>query len=270
MLTASARLPPSLARQVLLPKEHGAWFQLLLPLITALALTGPSATSLGLSVAAIACFWVHEPLCVLLGHRGVRRLEEDRVAARRGAWRLGGLAACALMFSVTELTPGARPYLALPGILGAEVLLMAWARQERTLSGELLAALALAAWAVPVAVAGDVAPGTALALWGTFALGFSLATVTVHVVIRAHKPGADRALLRVAGLTIAGLGLIGGLAWVLYAGRSPLSVVALLPMPAVAIGMMVLLPGPRHLKRLGWSFAAASSATAVLLGVGLS
>jgi hypothetical protein len=46
--------------------------------------------------------------------------------------------------------------------------------------------------------------------------------------------------------------------------------VALLPMPVVALAALALLPAPRHLKRLGWSFAAASCVTAVLLGAGLA
>lgn len=268
MQTLSVRPPLSFARQALLPREHGAYFQLLLPLATALAVTRPSTPALWLTVAAVACFWVHEPLLLLLGHRGARRQEEDRALARRGSWVLGGLAACALMLAVPGLSPGARPYLVLPGILGAEVLMMVWGGQERTLSGELLGSLALGAWAVPVAVAGGHTPGAALALWGTFALGFALATVAVHVVIRAHKPRADRALLRSAGLVVVGIGLAGGLAWTLTAGLSPWRVVALLPTPGVSLVALVLLPAPRHLKRLGWSFAAASCATAVLLGAG--
>jgi hypothetical protein len=50
----------------------------------------------------------------------------------------------------------------------------------------------------------------------------------------------------------------------------PLRTVALLPAPLVALGTFVLLPLPRHLERLGWSFAAAGLATAVLLGIGLA
>ncbi|WP_205525558.1 YwiC-like family protein [Pyxidicoccus trucidator] len=269
MLTLSSRQQLPLARQALLPREHGAYFQLLLPLATALAVTVPSAPALWLTVAAVACFWVHEPLLHLLGHRSTRA-QRDRVVALRWTWMLLGVAACALVLAVPSLAPGARPYLALPGILGAEVLLMTWGRQERTLSGELLASLALGAWAVPVALAGGQAPGAALTLWGTFALGFALATMTVHVVIRAHKPGADRALLRVVGLVVASAGLAGSLGWALNAGVSAWRVVALLPIPVVALGTLALLPAPRHLKRLGWSFAAASCATAVLLGAGLA
>ncbi|WP_163991617.1 YwiC-like family protein [Pyxidicoccus caerfyrddinensis] len=270
MLTLSDRPRVSLSRQALLPREHGAYFQLGLPLATALAVTGPSPTALWLATAAVASFLVYEPLLVLLGHRGARRHEEERLLARSRTAVLAALGAAALLLALQDLEPTARPYLALPGILGAEVLLMTWGRQERTLSGELLAAMALGAWAVPVGIEGGLAPGAALSLWGTFALGFALATVAVHVVIRAHKPGEDRALLRLVGLAASGLGVAGALLWTLSTDVSPWRVVALLPAALVALGTLLLLPTPRHLKRLGWSFAVAGLATAVLLGVALA
>lgn len=270
MLTLSARQQLSLSTPALLPREHGAYFQLGLPLATALAVAGPSAAGLWLSMAAAACLLVHEPVLVLLGHRGARRLEEERLQARSRTALLAALGTVALVLGVQGLDASARPYLALPAILGAEVLLMAWGRQERTLSGELLASLALGAWAVPVALAGGLAPVAALSLWGTFGLGFALATVAVHVVIRAHKPRENRSLLRLAGLAACGFGAAGAVVWAVASGLSAWRVAALVPSAVVAIGALVLLPSPRHLKRLGWSFAAAGLITAVLLGIGLA
>ncbi|NPC84890.1 YwiC-like family protein, partial [Pyxidicoccus fallax] len=257
-------------RPALLPREHGAYVQLGLPLVTALAVTGPSTAGLWLTAAALACFLAYEPLLLVLGQRGARRRDEAGALAWRRGLTLAGLGVFCGVLGVLGLPDGARPYLALPAILGAEVLLMTWGRQGRTLSGELLAALALTAWAVPVALAGGLPPGAALTLWGTFALGFSLATVAVHVVIRAHEPRADRSLPRLAGLAAGGFGLAGAVVWALTSGLSPWHVAALLPMAAVALGTCAVLPAPRHLRRLGWSFAAAGLITAVLLTMGLS
>lgn len=270
MLILSARQHLPLPRQVLLPREHGAYVQLGLPVVTALAITGPSTAGLWLTAAALACFLGYEPLLLVLGQRGVRRREEAGSLAWRRGLTLAGLGVFCGVLGILGLPPEARPYLALPAILGAEVLLMTWGRQGRTLSGELLAGLALGAWAVPVALAGGMAPGAALSLWGTFALGFSLATVAVHVIIRAHKPREDRHLPRLAGLAAGGFGLAGALVWAMTSGVSPWRVAALVPMAAVALGACAMLPAPRHLKRLGWSFAAAGLATAVLLAVGLA
>lgn len=265
-LVPARPLPPS----ALLPREHGAYFQLGLPLATALAVTRPTSAALWLTAAMAACFLAFEPLRVVLGHRGARRREEHGPAAGSQGLVLAVLSAGFLVPGVLGLEPAHRPYLALPAILGLEVLLMAWGRQERTLSGEVLAALALSACAVPVALAGGMAPGVALSLWGTFGLGFSVATVAVHTVIRAHKPRVHRAGLRAAGMAAVGLGLAAAVGWAVVAGLSPWRVAALLPPAAVALGACALLPSPRHLKRLGWSFAAAGLATTVLLGAGLS
>jgi hypothetical protein len=270
MLLLSTRQHVSASRHALLPREHGAYFQLGLPLVTALAITGPATTALWLAAASVACFLAHEPLLVVLGQRGARCREEAGPLAWRWGLTLVGLGVLCGVLGIRGLPPAARPYLALPAILGAEVLLMTWGRQGRTLSGELLASLALGAWAVPVALAGDLDAGAALSLWGTFALGFSLATVAVHVVIRAHKPRADRNLARLAGLAAGGLALAGAVVWAVSAGVSPWRVAALLPTAAVALAAFAVLPAPRHLKRLGWGFAAAGLATALLLGAGLA
>jgi hypothetical protein len=270
MQSVSARQTFSLPRQRLLPREHGAYVQLGLPMATALAVTGPKLTGLWLAAAALACFLGYEPLLLVLGQRGERLREELGAFAWRQGLTLTGLALFCGVLGFLELPPEARPYLALPAILGAEVLLMTWGRQGRTLSGELLAGMALAAWAVPVALAGGLAPDAALSLWGTFALGFSLATVAVRLVIRAHKPGADRNVSRRVGLVAGGLGLAGAVVWAMTVGVSPWRVAALLPMGVMALGACAVLPAPRHLQRLGWSFAAAGLATAVLLTVGLA
>jgi len=256
--------------QGLLPREHGVWFQLGLPLVTALLVTGAPSSGLWLSGAALAALLGHEPLLLLLGHRGARRGERDGGRARVWGLLMGGLGALCLGLGTLSMPPEARPFLALPLILGGEVLLLAWNRQERTLSGEVLAALALSAWAVPVSMAGGLSSPPALTLWGTYALAFSLATLAVRTVIASHRPHAQRGLLRCTGATTITLLLLAAVAWAVYSGLPVARVVALLPVGLVALWLCVSLPSPRKLHAIGWTLGAAGTLTLVLLGVGLS
>ena len=71
----------------LLPREHGAYGQLSLPLVTALSVAGPSIAGLLVAVSAVAAFVAHEPASVLLGLRGARvRQELGRTATQWLAW----------------------------------------------------------------------------------------------------------------------------------------------------------------------------------------
>lgn len=221
---ASLSTPPtpgSLLQGVLL-REHGVWFQLGLPLATALFVSGAPLSALLLSGAALACLLAHEPLLLL------------------------------------------------PVILGGEVLLLAWKRQERTLAGEVLAALALSAWAVPIAMAGGLPASTALTLWGTYGLSFGLATLAVRTVIASHRPHAHRERLRCTGAALVTALLATAILWALASGLHPLRVLALLPVGLVALGLCVALPSPRQLHAIGWTLGVAGTLTLVLLGVGLS
>lgn len=269
MSSLSSASPGSLL-QGLLPREHGAYFQLGLPLATALFASGAPASALWLSGAAIACLLAHEPLLLLLGHRGARRGEREGSRARWWGLGLGALGALGLVLGALALPSEARPFLALPLILGGEVLLLAWNRQERTLSGEVLAALALGAWAVPIAMAGGLPATTALTLWGTYGLAFALATLAVRIVIASHRPKAPRARLRCSGAALVTACLATAVVWALVAGLPPLRVAALLPEGLVALGLCVALPSPRELHAIGWTLGAAGTLTLVLLGAGLA
>ncbi|HYO64604.1 MAG TPA: YwiC-like family protein [Archangium sp.] len=270
MTSLSTHPTPGSRLQGLLPREHGVWFQLGLPLATALFVSGAPASALWLSGAALACLLAHEPLLLLLGHRGARRGERDGARARVWGLLVGALGALAFVLGALALPAEARPYLMLPVILGGEVLLLAWNRQERTLSGEVLAALALAAWAVPIAMAGGLPAATALTLWGTYGLSFGLATLAVRTVIASHRPHAHRERLRCTGSALVAAFLATAVLWALASGLNPLRVLALLPVGLVALGLCVALPSPRKLHAIGWTLGVAGTLTLVLLGVGLS
>jgi YwiC-like protein len=72
-----------MSRRSLWPREHGAYFQLAVPLITALAMRVPSSAGVALAVASCLAFLAHEPLLVRVGLRGPRMQQRDGVRARR-------------------------------------------------------------------------------------------------------------------------------------------------------------------------------------------
>lgn len=256
--------------RVLLPREHGASFQLGLPLLTALLVSGAPASAGWLATAAIACLLAHEPLRVWLGHRGARLAERDGEAALGWGLIVGMIGAGSFVAGALALPSEARPYLALPLILGGEVLLFAFNHQERTAAGEVLAALALSAWAVPISMAGGLPAASALTLWGTYGLGFGLATLAVRTVIASHRPHAPRERLRCTGSALVAAVLGTAVLWAWDAGLPATRVVALLPGGLAALGLCVALPSPRRLHTIGWALGAAGTLTCVLLGVGLA
>jgi hypothetical protein len=71
--TTPARKNPLLR----LPKEHGAYFQLAVPLVTALLMGSPTRLAAAFAGGAVVAFLLHEPLFVLLGRkaRAARRME---------------------------------------------------------------------------------------------------------------------------------------------------------------------------------------------------
>src|SRR5204862_336839 len=69
------------SRKRVFPKEHGAYGQLLFPLATVLVVGRRTPAALTLAAAAVLAFLAHEPLLVLLGHRGPRAARDDRSRA---------------------------------------------------------------------------------------------------------------------------------------------------------------------------------------------
>jgi hypothetical protein len=248
---------------ILVPREHGAYGQLILPMVTAMAIGRPSHAAFTLAAAAAAVFLGHEPLIVLIGGRGARARRERRREARLtllvsacGALMLGA-AAIALMPATGRWTVTAPIALAL--LVG---VLIACGR-ERTTSGEIVVAAAFASVAFPVAVASSASPLAALTCAVAFATSFAAATVSVRAVIaRAHSgTGGEQVVARATAILLLSIG--GGLA----AGRIvlPAAPWAAVPIGAVAVGITIVAPPPRYLRMIGWVLVAASTLTGVIL-----
>ncbi len=172
----------------LAPRELGAYARLGVPLATALlGGTGrPRATALLLTVAAVALFFAHEPVLVLLGRRGARARRADGRAAQLRLLRLLVVVAVgAITLTIAEhaVVVAALVPLALFVVSVALVAL----HRERTLFGEAVAAMCLASAAMPVAVASGWSLRGAMAALFAWSVGLVVATVAVRAVLRAKK-----------------------------------------------------------------------------------
>jgi hypothetical protein len=248
---------------VLIPREHGAYGQLLFPVVSALLIGRPAAAAYLIAAAGAAAFVAHEPLLVLLGQRGVRAARELRTDAWRSLAIAGGIAVITATAAWFLMFGAARTALILPTLLAAAGGLVVAAGRERSTPGEIVAAVALASLSLPVAIAGDVPPVAAHTVFVVFSVVFTSATLAVRSVIgRTARAGGPHPLL--AGLVaVMALVVLGVLA---LAGRlSGVAPYAALPVCSVALGLAVRPPSPRHLRTIGWTLVGATALTAVLL-----
>ncbi len=242
---------------LLLPREHGAYGQLLVPLVTALFVFGrPSLPSGLLVLSAILLFWSHEPMLVILGQRGTRPRRE---LGRRAGLLLPLLSLGSLLGMLLALRdqPGLLWSLLLPLGLGLAVLPPMLLHKEKTTLAELLVALALSSWAVPVQQSKGVPLHVALLLWGSLALVFCVAVLSVRGLMK-KLPLAYSVALSLLGLGVSlGLSEKGVL--------PPQSYVPQLPSLALAVGLWAVRPGPRYLRQVGWAIVSVSLLVITLL-----
>ena len=252
----------------MLPKEHGAYGQLLFPLITALAIGRPSVAALAIVAVAVFIFLAHEPLLVFLGQRGPRAAREQR--RRALTWLASCLcgAAVAGLIALATLEPSARPSVAIPVAPGLIAVALIAAGREHTAAGEIVSAVALSALAYPVALASGPTSLAARTCAVVFASGFVVATVCVRAVIaNTRRPPAIDA--RGIGIALA----VVAIALLISLDQQHL-VERVAPWAAapLAIGGGVLAiapPSARQLRVVGWTLVATTGLTSVIAIVGL-
>ena len=252
----------------MLPREHGAYGQLLFPLATALAIGRPGAAALMLAAAAVFAFLAHEPLLILLGQRGRRAAQEQRPRAWRwfSTWAVAALACTALAIALMPV--GARIGLSVPGGLTLVLGIVIAARHERTTAGEILTALALSSLAYPVALAAQAPARVAVTCAAAFATAFVAATVSVRAVIMCTRrpPAARSRIVAALALVVGILGLAALWQLGLAAG---VGVLAALPVCGVGFVLVLAPPSATRLRLVGWTLIAATAATAIVLVAGL-
>lgn len=259
----AARRPTPGARS-LAPREHGAYGQLGLPLVTALCMGRPSAPAALLTIASIAAFFAHEPLLLVVGQRGTRALREEGPRARRRLVALGALALITGAAGIALANESARIAVLVP--LGLTALLTPFIlkNQEKTAPGELLAAAALSSAALPVAFAAGVSGPAIWSAWVAWCIALGASTFAVRSVVahaRARVSPVRRLALPLLALVIAALAWRTGL-------LLPAAALGALPMLLLAVALAAQPPAPRSLKKVGWGLVASSLLLGVALAVG--
>jgi hypothetical protein len=129
-----------IAGKSLFPREHGAWGQLIFPVVGALSLAVPTLPAVLFAGAGVCLFFAHEPFLVWLGQRGKRQKDGDEARVRR--WLMGwtGLG-LALGFAGWLASPwSARWGRGIPVVLGIQVLQLVLRKKEKTLLRPAMAA----------------------------------------------------------------------------------------------------------------------------------
>ncbi|HUL57974.1 MAG TPA: YwiC-like family protein [Anaeromyxobacteraceae bacterium] len=259
---------PAAAPPALVPREHGAYGQLAMPILSGLALGRPGAAAFALAAAFVLAFVAHEPLLVLLGQRGTRMRTQEGARAARLLAALGALVAASAAAGVALAPQAARAALALPAGLGAAVAVLLWRRLEKTAPGEILVAAALSSCGAVVALAGGATHLGAWTLFVTWVLAFTAAIVSVRSVLRLMRTRgtSDRRPLAAALVVLL---LAGAFLLAARTGLPLAAPVALMPMAVAAVVLCVVQVPPRRLQAAGWAIVGASTATLVLLVAGL-
>jgi hypothetical protein len=243
----------------LLPKEHGAWGQLLLPLAVALsAVDAVHWPAWLLAAAAFALFMAHEPLVVWLGQRGRRAAREQSARAVRHLsvwWIIAGATGGSALLASDWMVRGC-----VAVVLAQALVFFFWfvARgNERSTLGECWLALTLPGAALPVAVAAGTTLPAALHTWASFALAFTAGVFGVRGIIHQHK-------FRTAGAGWSGL-LVVFVGIVVLTLLAPIDGIAALVFWAIVVGNRWICPTPKALRRVGWCLVLGSVLQTVLL-----
>lgn len=271
------RLPPSLAEPVaahcphmastsesLLPREHGAYGELVFPMLSALAAGSPRLGAFAFTAGAVLAFLAHEPLLVWAGQRGSRLKREQAARALRRGLVLGALAAAFYALGLVGASEHVAPAAAIAVVLGVAGFGVALAGREKTVWGELLAAVALSSAALPVALAAGLPLSFAIALVMVWSVSFGVGTAAARgIALRSRDHGRSLRIAAVAAVVVAlvAAGLaVGGFATI-RAAAAPV------PTLLLALALAIHPVAPAKIRKVGWSMIAASALTLLVLAV---
>lgn len=256
------------ATRVLLPKEHGAYGQVIFPLVSVFGVAGISPAGLAVSAAVVAGFFAHEPALIMLGLRGPRAKREQSPAAARWLTLCLAVGLVAALTALIIINPAVRWSLLVPVIPATFLVGAMICGREKSWYGETAAAFAFAGVTVPVAMAAGASADTALAVAIPFAVLFITTTLAVRVVILRVRGGGDpraAAATRGATLTIAVASGVLITALTLGGWLAPAVPIASAPGVIAAVAVAARPPAPSRLRVLGWTLVAVSTLTAVIV-----
>jgi hypothetical protein len=247
----------------MVPREHGAYAELLFPIATVFLGGAPTMSTVLLAIGAIAAFLANEPLLVLVGERGTRLQRTESARAKRALLVFAIFGLTAGIAGIMNAPESAQYAVILPVALGGGVFFLAAQGLERSMFGEALAAFALSSVAVPLGLSAGLGTFDSLAvavIWAVIAL---LGTSVVRLTVARTKAKDDqarasvalkRSLLIVACLAVIAIGCAAPFGervslWVLAAA---------VPVAVVVLIMAAFRPTSRRLRLLGWSLVGAS------------
>jgi hypothetical protein len=261
-------------RSMTVPREHGAWGMLLVPLAiggaVGLRSTENLPALLSLVVGAVTLFWLRTPVEALLGTTAIRvRTAEERRSVVIAIAGLGVVAAACL---VTIFWNGRNRALLPIGFVAAAAFglqaLVKRAGRKGRMPAQIIGAIGLTSTAAAAycVANGGWAP-IAIALW---AINFAFAAGQVHYVqVRIHSSRATTRseLLSIGDFFLLGEALLCAVvagAW--YFGLVP-GLAALAFSPLVIRGFLLFArrPGPLNVHRLGWTELTNAVAFGTLL-----
>lgn len=260
---------PSAEKWRLLPREHGAYAQVIFPLLTALALGDLSAPQFYWAAAAMAVFVAHEPLLIIAGERGRRSHADLGEHAQKLAGSLSLVALVAGVLGWWHAPQAARVAVFVPLGFGVFLLPLIITHHEKSLPGELLASLTFSTMLIPVALAGGVSLRAALiasAVWSTI---FLLGTIMVRAVIANVKKATHSRWPVYTSISLSLAAVAVSFIMLLTDALPALVAAAILPAALMTFTCSLLGVHPRHLRIMGWSLVASNVIALVALIIGL-
>jgi hypothetical protein len=247
----------------MIPREHGAYAELLFPIVTIFLGGSPSTSTWLLAVSAIGAFLANEPLLVLVGQRGTRMKREEGDRAKRALLIFTLLAVGAGVAGLMLAPKAAQLGVMVPLLLGGTLVMLAIQGLERSLFGEGLAAAALSSVAVPLGLSAGLTLPAVLAVALIWALNALLGTAIVRLTVARTKAkttqelraaSVKRATLIIVCLVVIAVGIGAP-----FGSRVGLWVMAAaVPVAAVVLVMAALQPTARRLRLMGWSLVGAN------------
>ena len=251
------------AQRKMVPREHGAYAELLFPIGTVFLGGSPTTSTWLLAVGAIACFLANEPLLVLFGQRGNRMKREESDHAKRALLIFLLVAVGAGVAGLLLATTVVQYAVAMPLLLGLGLMMLASQGLERSMFGEALAASTLSSIAIPLGLSAGLGLVPTLAVASIWLLTSLLGTAVVRLTVARTKAKADEDLARVRFkrtlLVLVCLAVIAVGVAAPYGSRVGLWILAAaVPVAVVVLAVAMLQPTARRLRLMGWSLVAAN------------
>lgn len=216
-------------RELVWPKEHGSWSLALEPLALGL-LAAPSIGGVALAIAAIAAFFVRQPL-----RTSFTELRPDRRdAARRAAVVCGAVALSGWFGALLAAGPAWWPWLLPSSAAGAFFLYFDLHQAGREQLAEIAGAVTFSWLAAVLAVLAGWRGANAATI-GLVMLARAVPTVlTVRATVRARKSGTSEPVLPIVASIVA-VALVVVLARATLAPWTAAILVALLALRSAAL-----------------------------------